>query len=419
MEKIYLCGPTVYAKAHIGNIRPILTFDINIRAKRFLKQKIFLIHNITDIDDKIITKAQSENVSENLIAQKYQKHYLQLLKILNIQEPNLLPKVTENIAIIIDFITLLIDKNVAYVHDGNVWFDVSKIKNYGAISHQLLANMHFTQQDYDKKNHADFALWKKTTIGQSFASPWGYGRPGWHTECAALINHYNNGKKLALHGGGVDLIFPHHENENAQFLSLHDDNITQQWMHVGHLNINAEKMSKSLNNVIDTENFIDLHGKDTLRMLFLITNPTSPITLNTNLITNTKELVKKFNQAYVRAQLVDSFIGDLKQNVASKNTITTLAHALSKWQFAKVMKELNMQIKQFYKIIDRDMADFKKNEAASIIITMMQIIGFDFTKFNLDKADQKLYKDWQKFRHEKNFIKADQIRKQLQAKKLI
>ncbi len=418
MEKIYLCGPTVYSKAHIGNIRPILTFDIFIRAKQFLNQAVNLIHNITDIDDKIIAKALHENVSEKAVATKYQKHYLKLLKTLNIQTPQLLPTVTDNIEVIIDFIKQLILQNAAYEQEGNVWFDILKAKNYGSISHQLLSSLHFEKQDFNKKHEGDFALWKKTSIGQTFASPWGQGRPGWHTECAALINYYNNSQTLDLHGGGIDLIFPHHENENAQFMALHNFSITKKWMHIGHLNIAKQKMSKSLGNVIDTEEFIELHGTDTLRMLFLITNPTSPITLNDNLIINTKKLIAKFTKVYLQAQLVTN---QIKSSNDSANQITanSFFKKISQWQFANAMKDLNLLIKKFYQNFDSNDSNLSNVQEALDIIAIIKIIGFSFTKLQISEEDQNLYQDWKRLRQKKQYIKADAIRKKLQVKKLI
>ncbi len=408
MITIYLCGPTVYNRAHIGNMRPILIFDIYLRALKFIGHDITFIHNITDIDDKIIIKAQQEGVDEQLISDRYANHYFYLLKLFNVNKPTWMPRVTTYIPQIISFIEKLVLQGNAYIKNDGVWFDVSKIKNYGSLSKQNLSLLHYEHTDHGTKNNpADFALWKKTNKGVSFDSPWGKGRPGWHTECVVMINEITNGQQLELHGGGVDLIFPHHENENAQYIALKKRNITKSWMHIGHLSVNNQKMSKSLNNMIDSEEFINLYGDDTLRMMFLITNPTAPIDVSEQMITNAKSLVDKFKKAFLKAQL------HLKNKDKSKKDkskiIKQVAEQVTKWQFSNVVKEILQQIKNFYQTFNNGYD----------IIMLMNLIGFKFSLIKVSDEDKILYHQWERLRTQKKFVEADKLRLILQNKELI
>lgn len=403
MRAIYLCGPTVYDKAHIGNIRPILSFDIFLRAHRLLGNDFMFIHNITDIDDKIIEKAQQESVSPQAIGEKYTKHYLKLLTLFNIKLPpsSLLPKVTDHIEVIIDFIKQLVAKKFAYVKNDNVWFDVTKAHNYGDVSHQKLSALHY-EHNLDKNHPADFALWKKVPIGWSFDSPWGKGRPGWHTECATFVNQITGGKQLFIHGGGIDLIFPHHENENAQYEVLNKRAITERWVHIGHLSVNKQKMSKSLGNMIDGQDFINTYGADTLRMMFLMTSPFSPLEINDSLIANAQILTLKFKKVFLQSQLHDGHQTD-------KKVIINIASKISQWQFGSALKDVLHQVKSFHQ-------SFKNG---ALIINIMTLLGFGFTSLIVSQEEKDMYLKWHQLRAQKQFVQADALRKILQNKELI
>lgn len=249
---MYVCGPTVYNYAHIGNARPIVVFDTLRRVLQADGYKVEYISNVTDVDDKIINKAIEEGVDEEVIATRYLNAYLDLRKKLNTVELAATPKVTETMDEIIAFISELMAKGYAYEVSGDVYFRVSKIKDYGLHSKQNIEELEVgsrVQENTLKENPLDFALWKKTDKGINWDSPFGSGRPGWHTECVVMINdHFNS--KIDIHGGGMDLKFPHHENEIAQAKACFNHGLANYWMYNGMLNIDGEKMSKSLGNVL-------------------------------------------------------------------------------------------------------------------------------------------------------------------------
>ncbi len=393
MKNIYLCGPTVYNTPHIGNLRPILTFDIVIKSLRFQKNKVNFIHNITDIDDKIIQKSIEENISEKDVAEKYTKEYLDLLVNYNIEKPNYMPKVTDNINEIINFIKIMLENGDAYEREGSVYFSIENDSSYGELSNRKINEMKFEESN---KNHpGDFALWKKTSTGITFDSPWSKGRPGWHTECAVFVHELNNNLPLDLHGGGIDLLFPHHENENSQYKSVNKKKITKEWKHIGHLSINDQKMSKTLGNGIGANNFIKKYGADTLRMLILNASPTGPIDINKDLLFQTQKLVQKFSKSFLKAQL----------NAFDENAnIDRIANLLSNWEFSKAMKEVNNFIKEFN----------KNGSYSSELIKVMKLLSFNFSKKTVSDDVKKLYKEWIVFREKRNFENADILRKKLE-----
>lgn len=394
-KNIYVCGPTVYSNVHIGNIRPILTFDIFIRSLRHLGQEVYFIHNITDIDDKIIKRAIEENTSEKEIADKYTKHYFEVLKKLNIQMPDSIPNVVDNIDLIISFIEKLVDSNHAYVIEGNVFFDVTSIKNYGHLANRKLDEAQY-EKEAGKKHPADFALWKKTTTGITFDSPWGKGRPGWHTECAAFIENELNGGSLDIHGGGIDLLFPHHENEDAQYVALNNVNIAKEWKHVGHINVQGEKMSKSIGNVMDAMETIQLYGADTLRVLFLSKNITSPLDITDEVLKNCVDLKDKYYKAFINSKILvnDS---DVKMEKVEK-----IAGFIAIWDFNSAFVEYNLVVKEFNKNQDEYTA---KN-----VIAASKLLGFSFINKSISNDQRSMYSEWQKLRDEKKFDQADKLR---------
>lgn len=297
---IYLCGPTVYDKVHIGNIRPIIMTDLLIRSIRDLT-KVNYTMNITDIDDKIINKANIENISFRKLSKKYEDLFLKTLSKLNIILPEQMPNVSGNISTIKSFIKSLLKNNYAYItKKGNIYFDVEKFNEYGDISKRELGNSLSNSYVDDKLNNIDFSIWKKYD-SDSFESEWSKGRPGWHTECAAIINDvYKSG--VDLHVGGNDLKFPHHENERAQFNSLNKYEISKHWMHVGQLNFNGEKMSKSKGNFLYADDFIDSHGINVLKIIFYMTHYSKPINFTDSYLENAividkkiRNLIKKTN----------------------------------------------------------------------------------------------------------------------------
>ncbi len=403
MKNIYLCGPTVYSEVHIGNMRPIVTFDIYNRSLSLLGEDVFFIHNITDIDDKIITKAIETNSTEEEVANKYTTKYLNLLKEYNVSTPNEMPTVTSSIKEIISFIEKLVDKGSAYQVGTNVYFDVENAEGYGELSNRSLSTMKFEEKG-EKKHPGDFALWKETDKGIKFDSPWGPGRPGWHTECSLFVNKYLNGESLDIHGGGIDLLFPHHENEDAQYKAINNKPITKEWRHVGHLMLDDEKMSKSIGNVFDAEAFAKEHGVDTFRYLIMSTAYSAPMNINDEMISSAKNSVEKFEKIFNKAQLEnieDSEIGIEKE----------IALNISKWNFSAAMKDVHQLVKQYN--------ENPSSKLGTGIIKVMNLIGFNFVNKTVTEEDKALVKEWEALKKDKNYEAADKLREVLKSKKLI
>ncbi|WP_041103486.1 class I tRNA ligase family protein [Mycoplasmopsis californica] len=405
MLKIYICGPTVYNDPHIGNLRPIVTFDLILKAFRFLNKPFLFIHNITDIDDKIINKAIKENTTEEKIAEKYTKKYLELLDILNINTISHIEKVTDNIDLINNYILRLVNSNNAYKDSqGNVWFDVrTNAQNYGVVSGQNLDKMIFEEESSEKKFSADFALWKKTKIGIKYQSDFGLGRPGWHTECCALIDKHFGAQGVDIHGGGMDLTFPHHENENIQHWALYKNDIAKNWIRCGQINLDGVKMSKSLGNVIYPEDFFNQYGVNIYKLLLLTSKLSAPINISDELINNLNSIQTKYKKVLfsIFSKHGVNFKVD-NQNEEAKNIFT----ALSNYDFAKYNFLLNEQIKLFNKT--------KELKHATVIYTVLHIIHPEYTDVNKYQEALNLFYQWTHFTTEKDYFNADLIREKLQ-----
>lgn len=284
---IYVCGPTVYNYIHIGNARPICVFDVLRRFLKYIGYDVKFVQNFTDVDDKIIKRANEEGVEAGDISEKYIKEYLTDLRGLNALEADISPKVTESMDIIIDLIENLVDKGYAYETNGDVYFRTRKFKGYGKLINQsiddLMSGARIDVNDI-KEDPLDFALWKAAKEGEPFwESPWGNGRPGWHIECSAMSKHYI-GETIDIHGGGVDLIFPHHENEIAQSEAATDEPLAHYWMHNGHINIDNKKMSKSAGNFFTTRDVAEKYGYEAIRYLMIQAHYRSPINYSIDLL---------------------------------------------------------------------------------------------------------------------------------------
>lgn len=408
---IYLCGPTVYNKVHIGNMRPIVTFDLIVRGLKYLyANQIVFIHNITDIDDKIIDQAQKEQTTEINISQKYLLFYQQMLKAFNIETIDLMPKVTDHIEEIAAFIKQLEAKNFAYQLNQSIYFKTQNLTTYGQVANIKIDELK-NNPDLEQTNSFDFALWKNKTKGQNWTTSCGQGRPGWHTECALFISKYTEANSLLIHGGGIDLKFPHHENENAQYQALYNKAITNQWLHVGAINLKNQKMSKSLGNIIYADQFINQYqdqvdAGDLFRLLILSTSYRSTIELNDDLI-NT--LIKK--QKQIEKIIAFVLINDLAyDNLELKQN---LAIALSEVSFSKIWKLLNENIKTFN--------ENKNNQAAQNVFNILKFLGFNYsTNHQIDLVKMKtIYFQWQQAIKQKEFNQADQLREILIKNKII
>lgn len=298
--RMYACGPTVYNYIHVGNARPIIMFDVLRRYLEYRGYDVTFVQNFTDVDDKIIKRANEEGATSDEIAKKYIAEYFTDAHALGVREATVHPKATENIQQIIELITTLIDKDYAYAVDGDVYYRTLKFKDYGKLSHQPIEDLQSGARiDVNdvKENPLDFALWKAAKPGEPFwASPWGNGRPGWHIECSAMSNRYL-GKTIDIHCGGSDLAFPHHENEIAQSEAANDCTFVHYWLHNGFINIDNKKMSKSLGNFFTVREAAEAYGYDCIRMFMLMSHYRSPLNYSGEILMQAKAALERLRTA--------------------------------------------------------------------------------------------------------------------------
>lgn len=295
--KLYACGPTVYNYFHIGNARAFLFFDVVRRYFEYSGYDVTYVQNITDIEDKLINQSKEEGLTVQKIAEKYFNSFLEDTRALGIKQADHQPKATEYIDEMIKLIKKLEDKGFAYEVEGDVYFSVTKLPDYGKLSHRDIDELKAgarIKANKQKKHPADFTLWKKAKPGEpNWNSPWGKGRPGWHTECVVMSRSLL-GKTFDIHGGGNDLIFPHHENEIAQAEASTGNPLANFWMHNGYLNIEGEKMSKSLNNFFTARDIMKDYDSDTIRFFFLSKHYRSPIDFNEDILKESKKAMRSF-----------------------------------------------------------------------------------------------------------------------------
>ena len=277
---IYACGPTVYNLFHIGNARPFITFDLLRRYFEYRGKKVRFVQNFTDIDDKMINKANEQGITVKELGEKYIEEYFKDAKGLGVRAATVHPKATDCIGDIINLVATLVDKGYAYEVDGDVYYRTKKFAQYGKLSHLPLDELESGARigvDERKEDPMDFALWKAQKPGEpAWESPWGMGRPGWHIECSAMANKFL-GKTIDIHCGGVDLVFPHHENEIAQSEAANDAQFANYWMHNGHINVDNRKMSKSAGNFFTVRDAAEAYGYETIRFFMLTSHYRSPI----------------------------------------------------------------------------------------------------------------------------------------------
>ena len=331
--KMYVCGPTVYNYAHIGNARPAVVFDVLYRVLKNLYPEVIYVRNITDVDDKINDAAKKLNQPISVITNKYTDIYHQDMNNLCVLRPDHEPRVTDNIAQIISMIQKILDNKNAYISDGHVLFDVTSFKQYGKLSNrdteEMLAGARVEVADY-KKSPGDFVLWKPSEDNNSgWSSPWGFGRPGWHIECSSMVETYL-GNEIDIHGGGQDLIFPHHENEIAQSCSAHNsESYVRYWMHNGYLNMEGEKMSKSLGNIITVKDLLDKYDGEVIRLALLSTHYRKPINFGESLLDQSKNILNKLyknlnkqgNEDEISEDVSKALLDDLNTPLAISNLL--------------------------------------------------------------------------------------------------
>ncbi len=300
---MYTCGITAYDTCHIGHARAAVVFDMIYRYLEHRGFKVTHVRNYTDVDDKIINRANKEGVSCDSISERYIKEYEEDMKVLGVSEPNIKPKATEHIEEMIATIEKLIERGLAYETDGNVFFSVRKFKNYGKLSGKNIEELESgarVEVHESKADPLDFALWKASKPGEpKWNSPWGPGRPGWHIECSAMSTKYL-GQPFDIHGGGRDLIFPHHENEIAQAEGAYEKRFVRYWLHNGFININAEKMSKSLGNIKSIREVLSEHDAETVRLFLLSNHYRSPIDFTEKAMNEASTSLDRFYEASER-----------------------------------------------------------------------------------------------------------------------
>ena len=409
---IYCCGPTVYGDAHVGNIRPVIVFDTLRRFLSFLGYDVKLVSNFTDVDDKIINKAQQEGVSEQVITDRYIAAYKDVLSKLNVAPHYLNPRVTEYMPQIIKYIDELVKVGAAYEVDGDVFFRIGSIKDYGELSNMKVDDLVVgarIEENSKKESPLDFTLWKKTDVGIQWDSPWGKGRPGWHTECCVMIDSIFGGQ-IDIHGGGFDLKFPHHENEIAQ-AKAHDHNkIANVWMHNGFVNFGDEKMSKSLGNVVLAKDAIAKYGGNVMRWLILSTHYRAPVSFTEETVQScANELAriqKAYNQLAVAIQLehgdlhskniqVSDFVAALADDLNTSNAIAAI--------FEKV-KLANVELRKNPKNIQEIQGIFASLSA------MLDVFGIKFETPVLTEELRKVYEEYLALKAEKRFEESDKLR---------
>lgn len=418
---IYICGPTVYNHAHIGNTRPMIVFDVLRRTFEYLGNDVTFVSNYTDVDDKIIKAAKAEGITEKELTDKYIKAYEDVRAGLNIEDPTYKPRVTETMPEIIDFIQALIDKGYAYEVDGDVYFRVTKVKEYGMLSgikvEDLIAGASdrtLSEDDKKKESTTDFALWKKTNEGIQFDTPWSKGRPGWHTECVVMINKLFKDGKIDIHGGGQDLKFPHHENEIAQSMAYNGHPIANYWMHNQMINIDGEKMSKSLGNVLWAKDLIVEFGCNVFKWLMLSTHYRNPLNMTDDVIVGVRKEVSKVENATKNASLYLQ-VNHVPAHDYKKETVDAMVNALeddlnTSLALTQVLDQVKV-LNQVMRVREKD-NDVIATEYATLV-KMGDVLGFLFECTKLSEEDIALYEQWNAYKKEKNFDEADRVRKEL------
>ena len=413
---MYVCGPTVYSYAHVGNMCPVIIFDMLYRYLKYRGYDVKYASNFTDVDDKIIKAAKEEGVNEKELTDKFIKIYLDDVKALNCLDIDYRPRVTETMDEIIAFIKELMDKGYAYQNGDDVYFRVGSIKDYGEISKQELGNLDYGNRidvSDNKENPYDFVLWKKTKEGITWDSPFGKGRPGWHTECVVMINKIFGGN-IDIHGGGVDLKFPHHENEQAQNRAINGCELANYWMHNGHVMVNGVKMSKSLGNFILAHDLLEKYPANVIRLAVLKNNYRLPFDLTDALFADASSINDKvynvMKQANLEIQLKGLTFGTITSDDRVNeimdddlNTSNLITYLLD------LVKDLNNKIRQKVDFIDT----YDK------IQIINYILGLEYEMVTLSEEDKENYNKWLEYRNSKDFKNADIMRDILSSKGII
>ena len=427
--KMYSCGPTVYDYFHIGNARPFIIFDTMRRYLEYSGCKVKFVQNFTDVDDKMINRANSEGITVKELGDRFIKEYFEDAHALGIHEATVHPKATENIDAIIDIIKKLEENGYAYNVDGDVYFSTKKFREYGKLSKQPLEDLEAGARidvNEHKQDAMDFALWKKQKPGEpAWESPWGMGRPGWHIECSAMANKYL-GKTIDIHSGGQDLIFPHHENEIAQSECANGKPFANYWMHNGYININNQKMSKSLGNFFTVRDIRKKYDSEVIRFFMLSAHYRNPINFSDMLMEQAKSAVER---VYTCIENLEFLMNTAPAGEVSADFAAKLEGFKKKFTDA-MDDDLNTAdaIAAIFDIVYMANTELNgetpKTELEAVLSLIHELGGVlglfeKETKKSLDAEVEAMIEERNKARAEKNWAKADEIRDKLKEMNIV
>ena len=431
--KMYVCGPTVYNFIHIGNARPFIIFDTLRRYLEYRGYDVTYVQNFTDVDDKIIKRSHEEHITPEEVANKYIKEYFVDADGLGIKRASVHPQVTDNIEQIIAFVKELEDKGYAYAVNGDVYFDTKKFKDYGKLSgikqEELEAGARIEVND-QKRHPMDFVLWKAKKEGEpGWASPWGEGRPGWHIECSVMSNRYL-GETIDIHAGGQDLKFPHHENEIAQSEARSGKTFSNYWLHNEYINVNNEKMSKSLGNFFTVREISEIYDLEVVRLFMLSTHYRNPINFSDEILNQSKAGLERLYNAKEKAEFTINNLEDTKMTEeemklqeelagfrqkfidAMDDDVNTADAVSAIFELAKFMNS-NITENSSKEFAQKTLDEF--NELTGVL----NIVNKDKKEDILDEEIEKLIEQRTEAKKNKNFQLADEIRQQLLDKGIV
>lgn len=428
--KIYACGPTAYNYIHIGNARPLCVFDVLRRYLEYRGYNVKFVQNFTDVDDKIIKRANEEGITFEEVSKKYIEEFWTDANGLNFKKASVHPKATENIDEIINIIKTLEEKGYAYAVDGDVYFRTLKFKEYGKLSHQPIEDLQSGARiaiGEKKENPLDFALWKAAKEGEPYwDSPWGKGRPGWHIECSAMNKRFL-GDTIDIHCGGQDLIFPHHENEIAQSECANGCTFSKYWMHNGYINVDNVKMSKSLGNFKTVREIANVYGYEVIRYFLISSHYRSPINYSLEIIEQCKSALERL---YTCRESLDFALKNAKDipddeelikklNSHREQFITAMDDDLNTADGVAAVFELVKDINT--SILDKEVSKNVCQTAAAVFDELCDVLGILYNRKNndVDSDIEALIEERQQARANKDWATADRIRDELKAKGII
>ena len=431
--KMYVCGPTVYNFIHIGNARPFIIFDTLRRYLEYRGYDVTFVQNFTDVDDKIIKRGHEENITPEEVANKYINEYFVDADGLGIKRASVHPRVTDNIEQIIAFVKELEDKGYAYAVNGDVYFDTKKFKDYGKLSgikqEELEAGARIEVND-QKRHPMDFVLWKAKKEGEpGWSSPWGEGRPGWHIECSVMSNRYL-GETIDIHAGGQDLKFPHHENEIAQSEARSGKNFSNYWLHNEYINVNNEKMSKSLGNFFTVREISEIYDLEVVRLFMLSTHYRNPINFSDEILNQSKAGLERLYNAKEKAEFTINNLEDSKMTEEEAKLQDELASFRQKFIDA-MDDDVNTAdavsaIFELAKFMNSNITENSSKEFAQKALDefneltgVLNIVNKDKKEDILDEEIEKLIEQRTEAKKNKNFQLADEIRQQLLDKGIV